>query len=61
MKNDLTRDEWIALSKFLPLLSPVLISKLSPMMDIEIKEKAALAEQAIDKFITAAEAMEGKQ
>lgn len=60
MKNDLTRDEWIALSKFLPLLSPVLISNLSPMMEIEVKEKTALAEQAIDKFITAAEAMEGK-
>ncbi|MCC9273752.1 MAG: hypothetical protein K8V42_05615 [Enterococcus aquimarinus] len=60
MKNDLTRDEWIALSKFLPFLGPVLISKLSPTMDIEIKEKAALAEQAIDKFITTAEAMEGK-
>ena len=60
MKNDLTRDEWIALSNFLPLLSPVLISKLSPMMDIEIKEKAALAEQAIGKFIKTAEAMEGK-
>ena len=60
MKNDLTRDEWIALSKFLPFLGPVLISKLSPTMDIEIKEKAALAEQAIDKFITTAEAMEEK-
>ena len=60
MKNDLTRDEWIALSNFLPWLSPVLISKLSPMKDIEIKEKAALAEQAIDKIIAAAEAMEGK-
>ena len=45
---------------FLPLLSPVLISKLSPMMDIEIKEKAALAQQAIDKFITAADETEGE-
>ena len=60
MKNDLTRDEWIALSNFLPLLSPVLISKLSPMMDIEIKEKAALAQQAIDKFITAADETESE-
>ena len=60
MKNDLTRDEWIALSNFLPLLSPVLISKLSPMVDIEIKEKAALAQQAIDKFITASDETEGE-
>ena len=61
MKNDLTRDEWIALSKYLPFMSPVLISKLTPMMEPEARQKALLAEQAIGKFIKTAEAMEGKK
>ena len=60
MKNDLTRDEWIALSNFLPFLTPVLISKLTPMTESEARRKALLAEQAIGKFIKTAEAMEGK-
>ena len=58
MKNDLTREEWLALARYLRFVNPLLIADISPMISTnENKQIALLAESAKTKFIKVAKEM----